>query len=266
MRLNVHEWGDPSSPPIVCLHGVTGHGRRFRRLAEERLAARHRVIAPDLRGHGRSEWEPPWRIETYVDDVLEMLDELGVERAVLLGHSFGGRVVLDLAAREPERVERAVLLDPAIQLLAHVAYDNAEDMREERVYDTIDEAVDERLAGSPESPREAVEEDMREHLVEGPDGKLRPRFSQACVSYLYADMVTAPPAPATLRAPTLLLYAPAFGLVREEQVEAYESALGDRLTTVQVRGGHMVYWDAFEETAAAIDEFLAAEPREAATR
>ena len=38
MELNLHEWGDPSAPPVVCLHGVNAHGRRFRRLAEERLA------------------------------------------------------------------------------------------------------------------------------------------------------------------------------------------------------------------------------------
>ena len=60
MRLHLHEWGDPGAPVVLCLHGVTGHGLRFRRLAEERLATRYRVLAPDLRGHGRSGWEPPW--------------------------------------------------------------------------------------------------------------------------------------------------------------------------------------------------------------
>ena len=62
MELNLHEWGDPSAPPVVCLHGVNAHGRRFRRLAEERLAGRFRVLAPDLRGHGNSGWEPPWTL------------------------------------------------------------------------------------------------------------------------------------------------------------------------------------------------------------
>ena len=50
----MHEWGDPAAPAVVCVHGVTGHGERFKRLAEERWASRFRVVAPDLRGHGRS--------------------------------------------------------------------------------------------------------------------------------------------------------------------------------------------------------------------
>src|SRR2546425_8043627 len=115
MQLHLHEWGDPAAPAIVCLHGVNAHGRRFRRLAEERLAKRHRVLAPDLRGHGFSEWEPPWTIATYAHDVLETLDDAGVHSAAFVGHSFGGRLVLELAALDPERIRRAALLDPAIQ-------------------------------------------------------------------------------------------------------------------------------------------------------
>ena len=57
MRLHVYEWGDPDAPPVVCLHGVTAHGERFMQLAEERWAEHFHVIAPDLRGHGRSGWD-----------------------------------------------------------------------------------------------------------------------------------------------------------------------------------------------------------------
>jgi pimeloyl-ACP methyl ester carboxylesterase len=59
--------------------------------------------------------------------------------------------------------------------------------------------------------------------------------------------------------PALLLYAERFGLVREEQLDAYRTALGDRLELVAVPGGHIVYWDAYDETADAVEGFLAAE-------
>jgi lipase len=118
MRLHVHEWGDAAAPPVVCVHGVSAHGRRFRKLAEERLAARFRVLAPDLRGHGRSAHDPPWDLATHGRDLLETLD--GEPALAWVGHSFGGRLVLELAAREPERIRCAVLLDPAIQILPHV--------------------------------------------------------------------------------------------------------------------------------------------------
>ncbi|MFN2628117.1 MAG: alpha/beta fold hydrolase [Gaiellaceae bacterium] len=257
MQLHVHQWGADDAPPLVCLHGVTGHGRRFRRLAEERLAAGFRVIAPDLRGHGRSEWEPPWRLETYVADLVETLDDLGTGPGTFVGHSFGGRLLLELAEHAPERVERAVLLDPAIQILPHIALSSAEDIRRDRVFDSIEEAIADRIAGDPTNPREFVEEEMLEHLTADRDGRLRPRYSQACVAALYGELATEPPAPETLRARTLLVHAPGFGLVRAEQVSDYAAALGDRLRVVEVAGGHMVYWDAYTETADAIDAFLA---------
>jgi len=256
VRLHVDEWGDPHTPPLVCLHGVTAHGARFRRLAEDRLASRYRVLAPDLRGHGRSGWEPPWRLETYVADLVETLDDLGVARADFMGHSFGGRLILELAALGPERVARAILLDPVINLLPHVALDRAEDQRRERVYDSLDAAIDDRIAVDPGNPRELVEEDFRAHYAEDRNGKFRPRYSQACVIALYSEMATQPPAPETLRAPTLLVYAPRYGLVRDEQLAAYSAALGDALTVVPVPGRHMVIWDSYEQTADAIDEFL----------
>src|SRR5204862_5033542 len=94
----------------------------FRRLADG-LSARYRVCALDLRGHGHSEYEPPWSLETHVADVVETVEG---SRAIWIGHSFGGRVVAELAARHPELIERAVLLDPALQVLPHVAFDMAE--------------------------------------------------------------------------------------------------------------------------------------------
>jgi pimeloyl-ACP methyl ester carboxylesterase len=59
-----------------------------------------------------------------------------------------------------------------------------------------------------------------------------------------------------LRAPTMLLHSLDFGLVRDDQIAAYEAALGDLLEVVTVRGGHMVYWDAYDYTAAAVTRFL----------
>jgi lipase len=256
MELNLHEWGDPEAPVVVCLHGVNAHGRRFRKLAEERLADRFRVLAPDLRGHGNSGWEPPWTIATHTHDVLETLDAAGVHRARWVGHSLGGRLILELAALAPERISRAALLDPAIQLLPHVSYDFAELERAELTFESPEEAIRARLDGGSLAPRELLEEEMAEHLVRSADGRFRFRYCQAAVVSLYGELCTPPPAPETLRTPTLLLHSGEFGLVREEQIEAYRAALGKLLELAEVTGGHIVYWDAFTETADAVDRFL----------
>ena len=252
MLLHVHEWGDPDAPPLVCVHGISAHGARFRRLAEERLG-RFRVVAPDLRGHGRSGWEPPWALAQLVDDVLETVAAAGIERAPWLGHSYGGRIVLEIAARRPELVERAALLDPAISILPHVAYDFAELQRADLTYESPEEAVERRLTSDVTRDPSVMEEELREHLVRLENGRYTYRYSPSTALVMYSDLCLQPPPPETLRAPALIVYAPAFGLVRRPHLEAYDG----RAEIVTVPGGHMVYWDAFDETADAVDRFLA---------
>ncbi len=151
MLLQLHEWGDRGAPPIVALHGIGGFGRRFRRLAEEKLGG-YRVLAPDLRGHGFSSWDPPWSMSTHVADLLETLDHEGIERAAFVGHSYGGRLILELAATAPGRLERAALLDPAIQILPHVGFDFAERERADGSFVSPQEAIDDRLGhGDPDA-------------------------------------------------------------------------------------------------------------------
>jgi lipase len=255
MQLHVHEWGDPQGEPLACLHGVTGYSGVFQRLAEERWSDR-RVLAFDLRGHGRSGWEPPWSFATHVQDLAETLAVLGLPAADWVGHSFGGRLVLELAAARPELVRRAALLDPAIRLLPHVALAVADLERREPVYATVEDYIQERLFIYPDSPRGPIEHEAAEHLEPQQDGSFRRRTCQAAAVSIYGELASAPPPPSTLAAHTLLLHAPAYGLVHEEQVAAYRAALGDRLRIVEVPGMHMVQWDAFDEVAGAVEDLL----------
>jgi lipase len=255
MLLHVDEWGDPRGEPLVCLHGVTGYAGVYQRLAEERWSER-RVLAFDLRGHGRSGWEPPWTFATHVADLVETSEALGLSTADWVGHSFGGRLVLELAAVHPQLVRRAVLLDPAIQLLPEVALAVADFERREPVYGSAEEYVEERLVLYPDSPRAAIEHEAAQHLEQQSDGSLRRRTCQGAAVSIYGELASPPPPPSTLEAETMLLYAPAYGLVSAEQVEMYRVALGDRLRIVEVPGMHMVQWDAFDQVAAAVEDFL----------
>jgi len=259
MLLHAYEWGDPRGEALVCLHGVTGYAGVYQRLAEERWSER-RVLAFDLRGHGRSGWEPPWTFATHVADLVETSEALGLVAADWVGHSFGGRLVLELAAVHPQLVRRAVLLDPAIQLLPEVALDVADFERREPVYRSAEEYVQERLLLYPDSPRAVIEHEAALHLEQQRDGSLWRRTCQAAAVSIYGELASAPPPPSALEAETLLLYAPAYGLVQADQVETYRTALGDRLRIVEVPGLHMVQWDAFDEVAAAVEHFLNSAP------
>jgi lipase len=248
----VHEWGDPGSPAVVCLHGVTAHGGRFRKLAEERLRGFH-VLAPDLRGHGHSLWDPPWDVEQHVVDALALTDG----PAVWLGHSFGGRLVVEIGARWPERMEKLILLDPALSVLPHVALDLAEQERKDISFASPEEAIQARLDSGRifTTPHELLEEEMAVHLEPGLDGRLRFRYCRSTVITAWSIMASEPPA--FPRVPTLLVLGRLSWLLLDEQAAAYEEALGDLLTIVRVPGGHTVLWDDFDATADAIEEFLA---------
>jgi len=106
--------GDPDAPPVLLLHGsgpgVTAYANW--RLTIPTLATRLRVVAPDLVGFGFTERPPgvEYSLDLWVDQVLGVMDGLGIERASVVGNSFGGGLALRLAARHPDRVDRLVLM------------------------------------------------------------------------------------------------------------------------------------------------------------
>ena len=248
IRLNVYEFGDPAGLPVVCLHGLTGYGGRYRELAATRLPHR-RVIAPDLRGHGRSGFDPPWDLETHVADLLETLDELGVGPAGWVGHSLGGRLVVEVAARAPERVTRGVLLDPALLIETGVALERVEMLRGDVSFASPDEAIDTRLADPLlfSTPRAVLEAEAAEHIQLEEDGRYRWRWSPGMAIVAWSEMTTAPPP--WPDCPTLVVVGAGSWIA----VDIPDAA---NIETVTVPGGHSVLWDDFDATADAIARFL----------
>jgi pimeloyl-ACP methyl ester carboxylesterase len=101
------------APVVLCLHGLMRNSRDFGELAAH-LAARHRVIVPDMRGRGLSARDPNfnnYQIPVYLQDVLTLLAGLGAARVTIIGTSMGGLMAMLLAATQPKLVSRIVLND-----------------------------------------------------------------------------------------------------------------------------------------------------------
>lgn len=107
MRLRCRQWG--SGIPILALHGHPGDGHCMAVFAEA-LQDRYRVIAPDLRGYGSSRTRDPFVMADHLEDLLALLDELGIPQCWVLGWSLGGILAIELALRCPERVRGLVLV------------------------------------------------------------------------------------------------------------------------------------------------------------
>ncbi|MGD0882670.1 MAG: alpha/beta fold hydrolase, partial [Acidimicrobiales bacterium] len=100
-----------SGPVLLLIHGIAGSSRAWRAVMPT-LAKRFTVIAPDLIGHGESA-KPvgDYSLGAYASGMRDLLGALGVERASVVGQSFGGGVALQLAYQHPECCERLVLVD-----------------------------------------------------------------------------------------------------------------------------------------------------------
>ena len=255
MSLARYEWGDESRPALVCLHGVTSHGRHFARLAD-RLSHQFHVVALDLRGHGGSPWEPPWNLEQHVADVLGAAPQ---EPAAWLGHSFGGRIAYEAAAAAPERVERLVLLDPAIRIPPHVGIAAAENARRDRSYVSFDEGIDRRYEESvlTTAPRWLVEEELVAHLLPDDEGRFRYRYCQSTVVSAYGEMTREPPPFERVSVPTLLVLGETSYIPYDELLGAHQAALGRLLEVERIAAGHTLLWDALDDTVGAVERFLA---------
>ena len=111
--------GPADGPLVLCLHGFPELGRSWRHQLPALASAGYRAVAPDLRGYGETELRGPFDLPTLVEDVAGLVAVLGRERAVVMGHDWGGAVAWSVAARRPSVVERLVVLNcPPPQNLA----------------------------------------------------------------------------------------------------------------------------------------------------
>ena len=112
LRMHYLEWGDRANPDLLLVHGWTGFSGAWTAVAEG-LQDRYHVIAPDHRGHGQSD-KPitGYRLRDFVEDMLQLIANLGLRRPAFVGHSWGGNIGTILASDHPEAISSAFLEDP----------------------------------------------------------------------------------------------------------------------------------------------------------
>ena len=270
-ELTIHylEWpGD--GPPILALHGLASSGHWYRRLAP-RLAPDYRIIAPDQRGHGSTTQAPSgYDWQSLAEDAVGLLDHLGIDRAAVLGHSWGGHVASNLAARFPDRVTQLVMIDGGFQdggLMPTPTWEAFQQrLAPRRVAGTRDEYLSALSANLSFCWGNDLADIALTMVYEGDDGQMRDILRPDNHAQVLETMWTEPPSLILPRVetPTLVVAAgpraeranSQFSRQREVMVGAAEAALKNGQVLWIPDTIHDIGYDKPEELATAIRRFL----------
>lgn len=277
LKLRYVDWGNEDAPTLLLVHGGRDHARSWDWVAED-LKRDFHVIAPDLRGHGDSQWAvgSSYSLIDYVLDVAQLLKQIDRFPVAIIGHSLGGSVSLHYAGTYPDRVAKIVAIEglgpsPAMiesmkrvtaheRMLRWLCEMNELASRRPRRYATLDEAV----ARMGEANPRLTAEQARHLTIHGArrddDGSYVWKFdnhTRAVSPYLF-NVADARDIWGHVTAPTLL--------VRGTESWASDPSIDGRATAfrnarvVNVEGaGHWVHHDRLDVFLRVVREFLAGE-------
>jgi pimeloyl-ACP methyl ester carboxylesterase len=272
LKLHYLDWGNEGAPLLVFIHGTRDHARSWDWTAR---ALRHdwHVIAPDLRGHGDSQWSPDgaYLAAYQVLDIADLLDSLNHEEATIVGHSFGGNISARYAAIFPQRMRKLVLVDglgPSDQVLAAWAERGAVQRTHEwitkrretaaqtpRRFATVDQAIA-RMAGankhlSREQASHLAIHGVRQH-VDGYGWKYDPVIGTFLPEDFSVDLTAFYRA---ITVPTLLCYGPE-SWTSNPETDGRAALFRDQRTVVFEKAGHLLHHDQLDAFLAALRAFL----------
>jgi len=190
-RIQYYEWGDPTNPPIICVHGLARHARDFDEIARV-LAKDYWVICPDLAGRGHSDrlLDPTfYTLPQYIQDMAMLLAHLQITQTDWIGTSLGGLIGMSLAAAPFSPIKRLILNDVGPFIHRLVLEDLIQGFLNEPIFDSFD-ALFVFFKKNYTSWGNLTDEQLRtmaehDHIVQS-DGRLKRLYDPKIVNNLLA--------------------------------------------------------------------------------
>jgi esterase len=176
LKFHFVDW-DGTGPPLVMLHGLSGHARTWDHTAMG-LRDRYHVFALDQRGHGDTDWAPKYGLGPMAGDLLGFLDALDLPQVTLMGLSMGGLVSFVFAAAHPERVTRMVIMDIGPELARAGSANVASSLAARDVFSSPDEAFAQARAANPRPADATLRHRLTHNLRSLPDGTLTYKYDK----------------------------------------------------------------------------------------
>jgi esterase len=264
VKIFYRKFGKPGRTPVLIVHGLSFFSYDWVEPAT-RIAHDREVAAIDMRGFGESDWSPgrDYKLETLSKDVINVLDALGWEKAVLMGHSFGGRVGLATAGWKPERAAALVLVDFAPDLAPAGRRHVAERIgRQPDIFSSVDEAMgyhgfNDVPADSPLRARwlAFLKQTDRGYALRR-DLHYRDNFKRALEGQSSPVPAFLWPMLAELKIPALMIRATESDMFEAPTLEKAR-ALNPKLTGIELAGSHDLAGDNPKGLSEAVNQFLA---------
>lgn len=256
--LHVHRFGPPGPMQVLGIHGVTEHGQAWELLAGH--LPEIAIAAPDLLGHGHSSWAAPWTIDANVAALAALIDEQGDGPVVVVGHSFGGAIALQLAASHPDLVAALILLDPAVALNGDRVREVVDAMVAYPDYTNPAEARAEKAFGAWSDVDPAVlDAELEEHLIVLPNGRCTWRINLPAMVCYWSELARDIALPQAGTATTLVRAARADPqYVSDRLVDALAQRLGNDFELRDFDCNHMIPQAKPADVASVIRGHLAA--------
>ena len=139
LRLHYVDWGNPEGPPMILLHGGRDHCRNWDWVAK-RLRKDYHIIAPDLRGHGDSQWSPDgnYSVSAHVYDLAQLIHQQRLAPVTIVAHSFGGFITLRYAGLYPENIAKLIVIE-GLGMPPQILAERARKSLDERLRDWIED-------------------------------------------------------------------------------------------------------------------------------
>jgi pimeloyl-ACP methyl ester carboxylesterase len=267
LALSYRHYGDAVSEktPLLCLAGLTRNAKDFHGLAR-RYAPERRVLALDLRGRGRSAYDPDWRNyapEVYLRDVAHLLAAENAHRVIVVGTSLGGLLAMGLAVSLPSALKAVVLNDIGPEIdPGGIARIKSYVGRETELgdWDAATRRLKELFGVSwPDLPEGRWNELAREHFREGPDGRPAMDYDPAIRRPFEANDDSPDMWPlfgALEKVPTLLIRGALSDILSEATATAMAEVKPDLIRVDVANRGHVPLLDE-PECLAALDDFIA---------
>lgn len=200
--LQLHSRSTGSGPAIVLLHGLFGSNENLGGLARA-FAGEYRTVGIDLRNHGRSPHGEAMDYATMAGDVAQTMNALEIQRPVVIGHSVGGKVAMELALGYPDGVRGLAVLD--IAPIPHARRHDTELRALQRIDLTqIGSRRDADAALQPDIPHPGIRQFLLKNLERGQQG-LHWRIPLATIAAAYDQLASAPPSAGPYTGPALFL-------------------------------------------------------------